>query len=398
MAGLAGESAFMSDRRRLAAAAGRELEIVISHERLVAVAQAWDALWRRCDGLVFQSHAWVEAWWRTATRRDERTLLIGLVWNGAALEAVLPFATIRRRGVTILEWAAKEHSDYGDALLAPGGNRDAVAALWREIAAAGRFDMLYLNRLLPDAAIRGVLAADLAAGRLRLNHRSETSYRVAGPWRSGADWFAAQSKSLRQVHRRGRKFMEEAGGYRFRLLGPEEPLAPVLARVAALKRRWLARHGFASDLFDEGAPALPALVEVLARLGILRIFVLECAGTMVAVSINFVQRDRMMVFIPTYDPEFERCSPGTVLILEYIRWSIDQGLTLVDFLCGGEDYKRRFATEAVTLEAFTGARTLLGRLALAADRVGHAVRSRRAPAPPAKTAPAEASAPAPNRR
>lgn len=264
----------MTAPKRLAAAAGRELEIVTSHERLSTLAPAWDALWQRADGLVFQSHAWIDAWWRTATRRDDRDLLIGLVWNGAALEAVLPFATIRRRGVTVLEWAAKEHSDYGDALLAPDRNRDAVAALWWEIAAIGRFDMLYLNRLLPDAAIRGVLAPDIAAGTLRPNHRSEISYRVAGPWQRGADWFEAQSKKTRQNYRRGRKFMEEAGELRFRLMGPDEPLEPVLARVAALKRKWLERHGRASDLFDEGAPALAALVNVMARLGILNVFVL----------------------------------------------------------------------------------------------------------------------------
>jgi CelD/BcsL family acetyltransferase involved in cellulose biosynthesis len=383
--------------KRLAAAAGRELEIVDSYERLSVLAPAWDALWQRADGLVFQSHAWIDAWWRTATCRDDRDLLIGLVWNGAALEAVLPFATIRRRGVTVLEWAAKEHSDYGDALLAPDRNRDAVAALWWEIAATGRFDMLYLNRLLPDAAIRGVLASDIAAGTLRPNHRSEISYRVAGPWQRGPDWFEAQSKKTRQNYRRGRKFMEEAGALRFRLMEADEPLEPVLARVAALKRKWLERHGRASDLFDEGAPALAALVDVMARLGILHVFVLELAGTVVAVSINVVQRRRMMAFITTYDPEFERASPGMVLMMDYIQWSIDQGLEMVDFMCGGEDFKRRFATESATLDSVAAARTLMGRLAMLADSASHTLRNWRS-RPPASGAPADSAEPSPSHR
>ena len=387
----------MTGRKRLAAAAGRELEIVTFYQDFVALAPAWDSLWQRSDGIVFQSHAWIDAWWRTATQRDDRDLLIGLVWNGAELEAVLPFATIRRRGVTILEWAAKEHSDYGDALLAPGWNRDAVTALWWEIAAAGGFDMLYLNRLLPDAAIRGIIAPDVAIGRLRSNHRTEISYRVAGPWQRGADWFEAQSKKTRQNYRRGRKFMEEAGELHFRLMAPEEPLGPVLVRVAALKRKWLERHGRASDLFDEGAPALAALVDVMARLGILRVFVLECAGTVVAVSINVIQRQRMMAFITTYDPEFERASPGMVLMMDYIQWSIDQGLAMVDFMCGGEDFKRRFATESERLESVTGARTLVGRLAMLADRAGHALRNWRA-RPPASDAPADSAEPSPSHR
>lgn len=387
----------MSGQKRLAAAGGRHIETITSYQEFAALAPAWDALWQRADGLVFQSHAWIDAWWRTATRREERDLVIGLVWNGAELEAVLPFATIRRRGVTVLEWAAKEHSDYGDALLGPDRNRDAVSALWWEIAATGRFDMLYLNRLLPDAAMRSIIASDVAAGTLRPNHRSEISYRVAGNWQRGADWFEAQSKKTRQNYRRGRKFMEEAGELRFRLMEPGEALEPVLDRVAALKRKWLARHGRASDLFDEGAPALAALVDVMRRLGILHVFVLELAGTVVAVSINVVQRRRMMAFITTYDPEFERASPGMVLMMDYIQWSIDQGLEMVDFMCGGEDFKRRFATESETLDSVTGARTLMGRLAVLADNAGHALRSWRARAT-ASDAPADSAEPSPSHR
>ncbi len=142
----------MSVAARLATADGPRLEIVTSEERLAAIAPAWNALWREADGLVFQSHGWISAWWRTTSGRERRNLLIGLVWNGEVLETIMPFAVNRRRGVRILEWAAKDHSDYGDLLALPGWKRDAAAALWREIARQGSFDMAYLNRLLPDAA------------------------------------------------------------------------------------------------------------------------------------------------------------------------------------------------------------------------------------------------------
>jgi CelD/BcsL family acetyltransferase involved in cellulose biosynthesis len=135
----------------------------------------------------------------------------------------------------------------------------------------------------------------------------------------------------------------------------------------------------------------------MRRLGILHIFVLELADTVVAISINVVQRRRMMAFITTYDPEFERASPGMVLMMDYIQWSIDQGLSMVDFLCGGEDFKRRFATQAVTLDSVSGARTLLGRLAVLADGAQHAIRSRRAPAQAADE-PEAAGEPLPSRR
>ncbi|TIX39999.1 MAG: GNAT family N-acetyltransferase, partial [Mesorhizobium sp.] len=95
------------------------LEIVRSADRLAAVEAAWMELWHRTDGLIFQSHAWISAWWSTVQRRDQRALRIGLVWKGERLVAVVPLAIGRRRGLRFLEWAAGSYTDYGDILVAP---------------------------------------------------------------------------------------------------------------------------------------------------------------------------------------------------------------------------------------------------------------------------------------
>ncbi|MER8810742.1 GNAT family N-acetyltransferase [Mesorhizobium australicum] len=349
-------------------------EIVTSAGRLAEIAPAWSTLWQRAGGLVFQHPDWIAAWWRTTPHQERRALRIGLAWNGDRLEGVIALATFRRSGIRMLEWAAKDHSDYGDALVAPDSDPQAISRLWQYVFDQGGFDLIYLNRLLPDAGVHALLRP--AHGKaLRPNHRGEISYRVTGPWRSGAEWFETLSKKGRQNYRRGRKFMEESGALRFRLLDADDPREPVLERVATLKRLWLVRHGRASDLFDEGSPVLAALISVLADLGLLRIFVLELDDTIIAVSINFEQHGTMMAFVTTYDPEHERASPGMVLMMDYIRWSLDRGLATIDFLCGGEDFKRRFATQSVALSSMMGARGLRGHLAALADHVDHVSKS-----------------------
>ncbi|ESY83956.1 GNAT family N-acetyltransferase [Mesorhizobium australicum] len=349
-------------------------EIVTSAGRLAEIAPAWSTLWQRAGGLVFQHPDWIAAWWRTTPHQERRALRIGLAWNGDRLEGVIALATFRRSGIRMLEWAAKDHSDYGDALVAPDSDPQAISRLWQYVFDQGGFDLIYLNRLLPDAGVHALLRP--AHGKaLRPNHRGEISYRVTGPWRSGAEWFETLSKKGRQNYRRGRKFMEESGALRFRLLDADDPREPVLERVATLKRLWLVRHGRASDLFDEGSPVLTALISVLADLGLLRIFVLELDDTIIAVSINFEQHGTMMAFVTTYDPEHERASPGMVLMMDYIQWSLDRGLATIDFLCGGEDFKRRFATQSVALSSMMGARGLRGHLAALADHVDHVSKS-----------------------
>lgn len=224
------------------------LEIVRSADRLAAVEAEWMDLWRRNDGLIFQSHAWITAWWDTVQDRDQRSLRIGLVWNGDMLVAVIPLAICKRKGMRFLEWAANSYTDYGDILVAPECSPSALHNLWAQICDIGGFDLAFLNRLLPDAAARKIFIPGTSNGvKLRPNHREEVSYRVAGEWGSGAAWLADQPKKTRQNYRRGIKTLEETGEMRFRLLGPEEPLQPVLDRLSALKRKSLALHARESN-------------------------------------------------------------------------------------------------------------------------------------------------------
>lgn len=375
----------MNAHARIEAELADRYEIVDNADRLAEIGSAWSALWHRTAGMVFQSHEWVSAWWQTVPGRDSRELRIGLVWRGPELIAVLPLAIQRRKGLRWLEWAAIDCTDYPDVLMDPRCPIASLTPLWREAVARGGFDIYLLNRLRPDAAFRAVLD-DPHGPSLGTSPRTEISSQVIGEWDSGAKWFDSQSKKMRQTYRRARKTLDESGGAQFRLVSPGEPIAPILARLGELKRRWLADTGRVAPLFDEDAPALPALVQVLADAGTLRLFVLECAGKVIAISVNFEHRGTLMAFVTSYDPDYERGSPGMVLLMDYVQWAIDKGLGEVDFLCGSESFKARYATRQLTLTSVMGPGTLKGRLAMLADglrrRAREAVAARRAAATP----------------
>jgi len=346
-------------------------------EALAALKPDWQALSLACSAMIFQSHGWIESWWTHLTDRDERKLLIACAWDGSRLIGLMPLAIHRHRGVRILEWAARDHADYCDMLIHPDASPDLAAQLWRAIGQQRGYDLVLLNRLLPDARAH---ALPHAGGGIALasNHRSEMSLRVTGPHANGEAWFNAQNKKTRQNYRRGATYLAEGATLRFRLLPPETEIAPVLDRLAQLKRAWLVKMGLEAPLFDAGALMLGAFVETLRQAGQLRIFVLERNEETIAISINFVDQNRMMAFVTTYDPAVEKGSPGMVLMVDYIRWAFDKGLDLVDFLCGAEDFKSRFASETVTLTSMAGAATLIGTAAVNADRMVRFVRRYRA--------------------
>ncbi len=344
------------------------IEIVETTERLIEIGPAWTDLWLRTDSYVFQRHDWVMTWWETIPDRKNRKLNIVLAWRDAAtLDAILPLASKRRSGFRVVEWAAKDYVDYADGLVNPELDRTLIRTLWDKVWSAGGFDIVYLNRLLPEAKAQILTGERSASQKLRPYHRRDASLRVCGPWPTGDAWFQAQTKKARQNYRRGLSYLGERGTTGFRLVDPSEPLAPIVKRLSALKRQKDAAQK--TPLFDDASTTLTTLVEILAAVGVLRIFVLECDGLIVAASVNFVKGDTMMAFVTAYDADFQKGSPGVVLMMDYIKWSIDHGSKTIDFLFGEEDFKHRFATQSVSLDSMVGARSLAGAVALALERI-----------------------------
>jgi len=344
------------------------LQIVSTGDEFAAVAPAWSDLLKETNGSVFQSPDWIAAWWNTLPPNHKHTLRLGLVWHGEALEAVLPLAITPRKGMRFLEWAAIACTDYPDILAAADCPPEKLQQLWSAVVAAGGFDIVQLYRLLPDARMRDVLVT--ADFKLQPGHRTEISSRVTGDYSSDGGWLAKQSKKARQNYRRGYKILNEGGDVKFRLVDSStEELAPIVDQFCRLKRKWLVDTNRQSDILEAETGIIQALVDVLCSLGLLRIFLLERNGEIVAISINFEQRGAMMAFLTTFDPAYDRASPGAVLLVDYIQWSVARDLQTVDFLCGSEPFKLRFASTTVSLKSLVGARTLLGHVALFANKV-----------------------------
>ena len=358
------------------------LEVATSEAWFAALALPWTALWMRADGSTFQSHGWIAAWLGALPVRRQPRLRLVLAWREDDLVGVLPLVVRRYRGLRVLEWAAKDVTDYCDALVEAGvGKAGIVRAMWAAITREGGWDVAYLSHLVPGSAIGEVAdSARAASAPFRPGRRMATSFHIPAPLDPTRSWFDTLPRKKRQNYRRSGATLAEMGiSPRFRLVEPSQPKEALLVRLIELKTGWLRRTGRSSPLLEEDGLLFRRLVDVLARAGSLRLFVLEGAdGRLLAGSVNFVEHGRLLAFFTAYDPAYERGSVGIMTFVEAIGWAFDNGLSEVDFLCGAEEFKRRLDARAVTLRSVVAARTLLGRAALALESAAHAVRERRA--------------------
>ncbi len=345
-----------------------QAEIVTSLDRLVEVGPAWDALWNRSSRSVFQSHGWIMAWFGSRRPGDQSRLRVGLCWADGQLLAAMPFITRRHRGVRVLEWAAKDCSDYCDAIADPDPSVGwrALETVWAAVVASAGFDVAYLSHVRPDAAVGALFTGWSRSLRLKPGHRSARSLQVGGGGANGHDWFRSLNKKARNNHTRGMRILGETGPVSVRVSEAGHAADAVLERMIALKQEWLVSTGQKNEILDNDALVLRALIKELARQKVLQVFSIHCGETVVAGSLNIVSGLRMQAFFAAYDPAFDRASPGTLVMVEYLIWAFNHGMAEVDFLCGEEQYKYKFTTAHTDLASYVGARTWIGSIALAA--------------------------------
>ena len=184
-------------------------EIVTDPDRLAAVRPAWQQIWERSNGFIFQSHAWIEGWLSAMSDRRDVRLQVGLAWDGDELRGVMPCAVHRRSGLRVLTWAAQLFSDYCDCLVDPVGEETVVVPLlWEALNQFGGFDLISLQQLRPDASCRAFLDQMASGGaRLQYGERSERCMRIENRWPDGEAFFRSLNKKGRNNHTRGKRIL-----------------------------------------------------------------------------------------------------------------------------------------------------------------------------------------------
>lgn len=249
----------------------------------------------------------------------------------------------------------------------PEALADAVAAcVVRARADLGRFDAVELGPLAQEDPALPAAHAALA----RLGFRT-ARLEAFGNWHEAigdggwAGYLARRPGQLRStLKRRGKKLAQDAP-HEFRILrAPDEILAAMPDYEAIYSRSW--KHGESHPEF------LRRVAADLGAAGRTRLGMLYVRGAPAASQLWFLNGRTAGVYKLAYDPEFRDYSVGSLLTAHMIESFIrDDGVEVVDFLMGDDDYKRDWVTQRQprwTLEAIDP-RTARGLLLLAKRRI-----------------------------
>jgi CelD/BcsL family acetyltransferase involved in cellulose biosynthesis len=334
------------------------IDRITDRETFTTLREEWDELLASSKAdCVFLTWEWLHTWWnhlgagrqlRLITVRDEGRLvgLLPLSVSPPHWRRLIPF---RRREFL---GSGSVGSDYLDAIVRSGWERDVVRALCADLAKSS--SMLELAQVDRESSVASMLAAELVAWGWRAASRTgDVCPYIDLDGLSWDSYLASVSGQQRYRFRRQLARLEKDFELRVELARTEEDRREALDTVIRLHRERWRRRGGSNALHTQ---ALVAFHDAFTRLalarGWLRLFTLYLDGRP-AVSLYALRYGDTFSFYQTgLDPEFARYGAGVVLLGLTVKHAIEEGAREYDLLHGAERYKFHWARQARQLERF----------------------------------------------
>lgn len=261
-----------------------------------------------------------------AAGRVRSDVEVGIITHEGAVAGFLPF---QRSILGVATPVGSRLCDMAGAVTLPGLSWNPMALA----RAAGLRSLRLTNVPITMPGWAPYMRNGSAAPQLDLSRGFE-SYR-----RTSLD---SGSSFMRQLERKARKAERDLGPLRFQWHTEDDGVARSLLAWKATQRRAtrtpnILRLRWARELFEE-----LRRVQGEGFAGVLS--TLHVGDTLAAAHFGIRTRDVMHYWIPAYNQELSKYSPGLIALVELARAAAERGIERLDLGSGEERYKLRAAT------------------------------------------------------
>jgi CelD/BcsL family acetyltransferase involved in cellulose biosynthesis len=210
---------------------------------------------------------------------------------------------------------------------------------------------------LPASSPTVAALAKAVKGRGLVLTRENDNYPFIPLDQTWADPEQTLSSKRRSDVRRARRHAEKTGAVRTEIKCPslDEVDAAVELAIEVESRSWKGEQGDDMATDEEVGRFFREYGRRAASAGTLRMCFLWIGDDVAAMLIGVVQAGKFWVLKVGYDPQFNKASPGILLMIEAIKYSVDQGLTSFELLGSVEAWTQvwtKYERSSVTLRVY----------------------------------------------
>ncbi len=330
-----------------------EIQEITDAVELATLEAEWNALHEASTSdSVFLSFDWLRAWWTHLGTARQRLFVLCARRQGR-LTAILPLMISQdsRRGIALrsLRFLGGGMSDRMGLLADPEPEAASEALAQHLEARSAIWDRLDLSDLPLDAEASRCLARALhkreLSGELREGHPCPL-LPIQTDWESF--YKERISAKTRSNNRNKTRRLEKQGALRFRFVRDLATDPEALEMVFQMDERDAYHDRPRRRPFDSeaGQRFFREIAGSFSRRGWLYLALMELDGKLIAYRLNFRYRNRHFDYFPGFAPDFNRLSPGRLLMTEILRDCFESGIEEVDFLRGFEEWKAEWTDQA----------------------------------------------------
>lgn len=284
---------------------------------------------------------WLQIWWKVF-KPTAKLFLISIYQD----EAPLGLAPLMVKDNIATFIGDPEIIDYQDCIVVSGREREFFGTLL-DCLNEQKISQLDLRMLRPNSCVLTYLT-EIARSRNYFVSIEPDSICSEIELPDSWDKYLAllKPKQRKEVKRKIRR-LQEVGKVHFRVIEQIKFVKDILEPFFVLFRN--SRQDKARFMTEQMKDYFRELILAMAKMGALRIGILELNGQIVAVSLTFYYAGRVYLYNNAYAPEYSQLSVGLIAKIFSIKDALEQGYQIFDFLRGDETYKFHLGSHVVNL-------------------------------------------------
>jgi len=318
------------------------------------VQEIWTSMQNSSSCYVFQTYEWQKYWFDTVGTSIYFKPLIVCVYYQSSLVAIFPLGLKKIYGIKIIEFLGGGQNDYNNPILANEPDVLVLTKAWSmALEKVKSYDVVNICRI-PEK----ISHFDNVFLRVMSFYVSGTLNYSTLPKLSDKTIKIASTRVLKD-NRRMRRRLSELGGLSFSVLTSADDCDAIIKETLKQKKERYRDTGARNIL--ENSNIYKFYHNLLSSVPFAHLSILKLDDDIIAAHLGAVFQGRFYYLMPTFlTGEYEKYSPGRLLLEELVKWSVDNKIDVFDFTVGSESYKKKWCNGSMSIYSHLSCRTASG--------------------------------------
>jgi CelD/BcsL family acetyltransferase involved in cellulose biosynthesis len=308
---------------------------------------------------LFQTHDWLKYWF-TCVGKPSYSLevFIILVTKNDNVVAIFPFCIRRIFSINILEFIGGGQSDYNEPLISLDISKDEYTEIWDSVLVVIKTNDVYEFQRIPDRGVNNQFIS-----HIKVTDRG-ASYSLN--FCKGTDIKSYVSKRLLKDNARMVRRLSESGSLKYVFATSISQYDEIVEVCLNQKEKRYIATGARNIFNDKNVfnfyKNLFKSIHLSADVNI-HLSALILDEVILATHLGAVYEDRFYYLLPTFAAgEYEKYSPGRLLLEYLVNWSLYNKLNIFDFTVGSESYKKKWCNQEMLIYRHLSSNSIKGLL------------------------------------